>query len=568
MYEKSKTISGHYGSSYSLAHNNRNFLPHNADPSRMSNNYNLVMAGQRVPEFFPNYKDTRDLWSVYRVYNTLYWSAYQWEKEEILKRIWEEKKRHWQFQSGLDKAFDHLGILALFLLPIFVAISICEAQNSSAEIAYYEDQLSALRLESVFFRYSQGNIRDALRSHDRKTGSELLAKMDTLVTHCEFLSDRLWGEPERFATLEEVYQKVFEPGFQEFQAKQRPCRRYNGTYLDQIRERQKKAQQTCSTGSQNVHALSEAIEVVFGIGDMDDTGYVAAPTDAAKAEVLLKDFCQHLVSSGNVCTVTMRELANPHWKPPFKHGLILINLVAHFDEATPGVHATFIPYSSGCHRGPSAQPSLGRAFAGMGYPSTWKNATDPNGNPIPKKDKSGNVMHNSNGSVRIQQIPDKQGIIDWIADQKTWLQKEMYSRYGWQRTYKGSHPRGNLSTPDYKVARANERLAELEITLEHTLRHYLQQAKDLSDDLSESLDKAMAASGDIQIILDYLRKCPEDRFNQIYSEAYRSIYASQSARREEIHDALWRTIRAAQAKQNQSASSRSADSITKTPPER
>lgn len=106
-------------------------------------------------------------------------------------------------------------------------------------------------------------------------------------------------------------------------------------------------------------------------------------------------------------------------------------LFIHCDEATPGIHLTCIPYSRGCKRGPEVQAALGRAMTGMGYPSTWTDVLDENGERVPKRDKSGEVIHNADGTARYKQEPDRQGIIDWIEDQKRWIQNEMEWRYGW-----------------------------------------------------------------------------------------------------------------------------------------
>ena len=179
-------------------------------------------------------------------------------------------------------------------------------------------------------------------------------------------------------------------------------------------------------------------------------------------------------------------------------------MVAHFDEDTPGVHLTVIPYSRGCERGPDAQPSLGRAFAGMGYPSTWKDVLDEQGNPVPKLDRYGKVVHNSDGTIRYKKESAGQGIIDWIEQEKTWLQLEMQARYGWEREFKGSHPRGQLSTPDYKVARAQERLQETQAALQQLIQDYCSVADQLLDTFDRRLDDIVTESSSMALILNYL----------------------------------------------------------------
>lgn len=145
----------------------------------------------------------------------------------------------------------------------------------------------------------------------------------------------------RFATLEEIYDKLYEPSFREFQNKQRPCRRYNGTCLQKIREeRHEAAKVKQQTKNAKIQKTAEAIEIVFGIGDMDNTGYRDAVVDAYKAEFLLKDYCDHLMQSEHIYFVTTKDLETPDWQPPFKNGLIVLNLTVHCDEATPGIHLT------------------------------------------------------------------------------------------------------------------------------------------------------------------------------------------------------------------------------------
>ena len=300
-----------------------------------------------------------------------------------------------------------------------------------------------------------------------------------------------------------------DPTFQAFQAKQRPCRRYEGTYLQYIREQERKEIQKKSQNKNNRNRkMTEAFEIVFGIGDMDNTGYDAAWNDAMKSEELLKDFCDHLLQQKNICFVTTEELARPNWQPPFRNGLILLNLSMHGDEATPGIHMTCIPNSRNCKRGPAVQPSVSRAFTGRGYPSTWKDVLDENGDPVPKLDRNGEVIHNKDGSVRYKKEPDGQGVLDWIEDQKRWLQKEMSQRYDWSREYKGAHLRGNLFTPDYKVARAEERRLEIEKRINTMITYVRQHLDSQIERLDESVDKVWESAGDMEIVIRFLNTCP------------------------------------------------------------
>lgn len=291
------------------------------------------------------------------------------------------------------------------------------------------------------------------------------------------------------ATISQIYNKVFEPAWQEFQSRQRKSRKYSGTYLEYVRE--KRAEENEKMAKEDNPAArhktaAEAYEIVWTIGDMDNTGYKAAPEDAAKAEELLRDFNKHLLENPNICVVTQRELDDPEWKPPFKAGLIMLNLTAHFDEATPGVHSTFIPYCSEISRGCSIQNAISRTFGAMGYSVEFQEARDDDGELIPRTDKDGNILKDKEGNPLYKKALVSQGALDWIEEQKQWLQREMLSRYGWEREYKGKHERGDLSTPDYQVARAKERLQEAQERLQTTEEELQATQLELADKTAEA----------------------------------------------------------------------------------
>ena len=443
--------------------------------------------------------------------------------------------------------------IQLLLLPLTLLTSALETANTQAEIRNLTSRQVAKRLEFQTFMHRKDSLRNALRRYDRQYATHLLEQMDSLVLRAETSARELWNPATRFATIEEIYGKVFEPGFQAFQQKQRKCRRQHCTYLEYIRQNQKTASMH-TTRNAPIRKLSEAIEIIFSIGDMDNTGYVNAPDDAARSAALLKDFCLHLLKDPHVCVVTSRELNDPDWVPPFKHGLIILNLVTHCDEATPGVHLTVIPYSRGYTRGPDAQPALGRALAGMGYPSTWKDILDDNGNPIPKRNRDGKVIYDSDGTPRSKKEPAGQGIIDWIEEQKNWLAQEMSTRYGWKRQYKGSHPRGYLSIPDYQVARAQERLQELDTALQAVIQEYMIKADNITSDLYTHINDTVVGARSLDIILHYLETCSEERFDELLDEALRSIGSLPQQTHDEVRAAFEEIIRNAQKKKSPSDS--------------
>lgn len=538
---KRKTISAHYDTVFSLAHNNRDFIPKNVDAQRIKNNLNLVMAGEIANEEYPEKRDLKTLWSGYRTVSDLYWREYSFENREINRRILEIQKelrwfRWWLWkESYTDNLF--LSCLRVLFLPITIAITVAAELEVEESIRNLELDREWLYVSKLEFSMKQKSLRAALQDYDLLEGTRLLSRMDAVVWQSEILLDTWLREPLRFATIEEIYNKVFEPGFRQFQARQRKCRRYEGTYLEQIRERQTQMRKA-KNRSEKIRTQAEAIEIVFGIGDMDNTGYFAAQNDAVKAEELLKEFCVHLLAEPNICTVTSKELYDPRWKPPFRNGLILVNLVGHFDEATPGIHATFIPYSSGCKRGPTEQPSIGRAMAGMGYPSTWIEVLDETGEPIPKRDRNGELVRERNGKVRTKKEPDKQGIIDWIEKEKIWLQEQMLERYGWEREYKGSHPRGNLSTPDYKVARSQERLQEAERQLHRMMLDYTKRSRLIMDQVQRTVTENIEETPELQIILNYAKLCDEERYQELLSEALQTLEGISQREK----DAMWLSL--------------------------
>lgn len=352
---KQKTISGHYGTSYSISHNNRIFVPRNVDPKKISHNYNCIAAGQEVEMDLSNPVCLREFWARYRALSQIYWSqrtvanTLEWERyqEQVraLRRIcW---FRYPIPSNGMEAMF------TLFLLPLIlpcgIYLSYRQERNRREFASFKMDQW----VRDMAFFGARCSLRDSLKNYDQAYGGHYLEIMDSIVTEMSQAAANpplIAVLPEknrkyRFASVEEIYEKVFQPAFAAFQEKQRPSRRYSGKYLEQIRERQKTADRKGGRGRERQSAVAEAYEIVFTIGDMDNTGYQRATVDAHQSEELLKDFCDHLRDDPHICFVTTRELEDPNWAPPFRHGLIAVNLVTHCDEATPGVHFTFIPYT-------------------------------------------------------------------------------------------------------------------------------------------------------------------------------------------------------------------------------
>lgn len=554
---KQKTISGHYGTVSSLAHNNREFTPKNVDAKRSKNNNYCVAAGH---EFIwdptrPEY--VREFWSHYRALSECYWAdrsiaqTLEWERyQEHMRALRRLSWPHYYIPENEVEAF-----LALLLLPLLVPCGIYLSHQQHRVQEEWETFRDEQWLKDMEFRATKLSFRQAMGECDKVHGRQYLGRMDALVTEmaqAEPIPEINLPDGQvktyRYATVEEIYNKVFEPGFRAFQARQHPSRRYEGTYLEQIREKYLQAEK--KHGRRNNRAVSEVIEVLVCVGDMKNTGYDAAPEDAKKSQDLLDDFMEHLLDDPHVCVVTSKELENPDWMPPFRHGMIIANMTGHYDEATPGIHITMIPYSRGCRRGADAQASLGRAMAGMGYPSTWEDVLDENGNKIPKRDKDGNIILEKDGSVRYQQKPDKQGIVDWIEDQKSWLEQEMRERYGWEREYKGSHSRGHLETPQYKAACAEEELDRIGMQLHGMLQDYAKRVDALTATLVRKVESLFDNAEDYELLQRYLTTCTDEEYEEMLQRAEKSLGSLPAREHQKVAVKLKDLIAKAQAEAN------------------
>ena len=264
----------------------------------------------------------------------------------------------------------------------------------------------------------------------------------------------------RYATIEEIYDKVFEPSWREFQSRQRPCRRYAGTYLEWIREQKFKARTKATDPRYKDKASNEAYEVVFQVGNMDDTGYRYAPDDARKAESLMKDTLDYMCSLPYVCVITEKELNDPNWQPPDSACLIVLNACCHLDEQVPAIHLTVVPCCIS-ERGSKKQALFKKCFEQLGYPTTFEETLDDDGNRIPKVNKDNQVRTDGKGNIIYKKALTKRGALDWLDDLKDWCASRMRERYDWHRAPTTGSKRKHLDIEDYKVYRAKERQREI-----------------------------------------------------------------------------------------------------------
>lgn len=269
-------------------------------------------------------------------------------------------------------------------------------------------------------------------------------------------------------TLEQVYEKVFQAHYEEWrerEIKKGRGKRFPPTYYEKIvQDKQKKP----------------VYEVIWQIGDMMDTGFLNNMDEALLAEQLLDEFADFLLSLPEICVVTDKELNDPDWKPPFDAGLIVHHMVYHGDENSPHIHMTFIPYTSHSKTGSPVQNAFAQTFEDMGYPTLMKQAVNKDGELVWQTDKNGNKVP--------QMKRDHYGGVDWVEKQKEVLQELMAERFGWERIYKGSNPRGNMLLSDYRREKAAERariaetsLDELEVKLESGEQKLSEQQKEQTD---------------------------------------------------------------------------------------
>ena len=61
-----KTVSCHYGAVYSIAHNNRVFIPKNVDSARSCNNYYCIAAGEAAILDIDDPRLSDELWKQYK----------------------------------------------------------------------------------------------------------------------------------------------------------------------------------------------------------------------------------------------------------------------------------------------------------------------------------------------------------------------------------------------------------------------------------------------------------------------------------------------------------------------
>lgn len=315
--------------------------------------------------------------------------------------------------------------------------------------------------------YSAPNLEHNLRTHIPPNSVEERRHLNMVYTDD-------WG-----ITLQQVYEKLFAEHYRvwrEREIKKGRGKRFPPTYYEKIE--QDKQKHLC-------------YEIIWQIGDMRDTGFVYTPEDANRAQDLLDEFAKYLLELPEVCVVTEKELNDPNWKPPFEAGLIVHHMVYHGDENSPHIHMTYIPYTTNSSKGAPVQNAFAQTFKDLGYPTTMKQAVTESGDLVWQKDED--------GRLKPQMKRDRYGGADWVETQKVVLQEMMLKEFGWERFYKGSNPRGNLTLSDYRREKAAEMAKEEERKLEDIKdkvtagQATIQAQTEQMEAMQESLEKGVKA---------------------------------------------------------------------------
>ena len=166
-------------------------------------------------------------------------------------------------------------------------------------------------------------------------------------------------------------------------------------------------------------------------------------------------------------------------------------MVYHGDENSPHIHMTYIPYTTNSSKGAPIQNAFAQTFKDLGFPTTMRQAVTETGDLVWQKDEDGNL--------KPQMKRDRYGGADWVETQKAILQDMMLKEFGWERFYKGSNPRGNLTLSDYCREKAAEMAKEEERKLEDIEdkvtagQATIQAQAEQMEAMLESLDKGAEA---------------------------------------------------------------------------
>lgn len=172
-------------------------------------------------------------------------------------------------------------------------------------------------------------------------------------------------------------------------------------------------------------------------------------------------------------------------------------MVYHGDENSPHIHMTYIPYTTNSSKGAPIQNAFAQTFKDLGYPTTMRQVVTESGDLVWQKDEDGNL--------KPQMKRDRYGGADWVETQKAVLQDMMLKEFDWERFYKGSNPRGNLTLSDYRREKAAEMAKEEERKIEDIKdkvtagQATIQAQAEQMEAILESLDKGVEAERQLSV---------------------------------------------------------------------
>ena len=132
--------------------------------------------------------------------------------------------------------------------------------------------------------------------------------------------------------IEKAYEKVFGKAFKEYNNSIRKDRRFNGSYLQKLRN------------SKNKHKQKESYEWIVQVGDKNDMGFGTGNEELAR----------------QILTQYINEFIERNKQ------LYVYNAVIHMDEKTVHGHIQFFPWAT-YEKGQKKRQCLDRAYEQMGY---------------------------------------------------------------------------------------------------------------------------------------------------------------------------------------------------------
>lgn len=175
-----KTISGHYGAIYHLAHNNRDFVPKNVDINRIPWNYNCVTAGQIAYLDIDIPWNINEFWERYRELNAMYWS----DRAIANMLAYEKYQEHLEYMRRLSQSIYPIphnpveAFITLLFLPLLIPCGIYLSHRQRQIKEEWETFKQEQWIRDMAYKATRVSLRGALYEHDRRMGRRIEKIMD------------------------------------------------------------------------------------------------------------------------------------------------------------------------------------------------------------------------------------------------------------------------------------------------------------------------------------------------------------------------------------------------------